>query len=552
MQATLHKTPTTTDTVAPGDMKKTLRAVIFGHLAGLVLAPTVKALDDRGILQLLSESPSWVRFDQIVTYSRGNPGYLQVAMRLLVACGWLRQRYEANGTRSFAPTSLGRKVLETALPAWREAASFIPRALMLKDWQLENSAPIWLASLPGMVRKARDGWGVSIQPEALQDQIRNQLDGVVAGPVMVALSRSGILSMLESGPIDIWKFKGEAAILGGMFDVLANQGWVTLEGDRVQLTPAGQYAAQIAASYGVTVSYLPLMNSVSTLLFGNARIRRVDDDGIEVFVDRGMNVWGSGGAHKTYFCKVDEVVADIFNRPLEQQPLGICDMGCGDGTFLVHLYSLIKESTARGKVLDTHPLVVIGADFNRVARRISKQTLRKAGIPLNHVVFGDINRPAFLAREFEKLTYDIHDFFHVRSFLDHNRPYRAPANYRAGSRPAHSTGAFAQLGDEIPADELEENLTRHLKRWAPYVGKFGLLVLELHTLPPELTAANLESTPAIAYDGTHGYSDQYLVELPVFLDCAREAGLRPDPRFQARFPDSELATVSINLLVTSH
>jgi hypothetical protein len=73
------------------------------------------------------------------------------------------------------------------------------------------------------------------------------------------------------------------------------------------------------------------------------------------------------------------------------------------------------------------------------------------------------------------------------------------------------------------------------------------LVLELHTLAPELIAENLDRTPTLAYDGIHGYSDQYLVELPLFLNCACEAGLRPDSRYQARFPDSELATVSINL-----
>ncbi len=82
-------------------------------------------------------------------------------------------------------------------------------------------------------------------------------------------------------------------------------------------------------------------------------------------------------------------------------------------------------------------------------------------------------------------------------------------------------------------------------------GRFGLLVLELHTLPPQLTAANLGKTPAVAYDGTHGFSDQYLVELPVFLNCAREAGLHADPRYQCRFPASELATVSINFFTAA-
>ena len=33
------------------------------------------------------------------------------------------------------------------------------------------------------------------------------------------------------------------------------------ERDIVRLTPGGRYASQIATSYGVTVSYLPLFNS---------------------------------------------------------------------------------------------------------------------------------------------------------------------------------------------------------------------------------------------------------------------------------------------------
>ena len=71
------------------------------------------------------------------------------------------------------------------------------------------------------------------------------------------------------------------------------------------------------------------------------------------------------------------------------------------------------------------------------------------------------------------------------------------------------------------------------------------------TLPPHVTAANLDLTPTVAYDGTHGYSDQYLVELPVFLACAREAGLQADARLQSRFPASDLASVSFNVFTAA-
>jgi hypothetical protein len=177
---------------------------------------------------------------------------------------------------------------------------------------------------------------------------------------------------------------------------------------------------------------------------------------------------------------------------------------------------------------------------------VAKQHLRKTEVPVCHVIAGDINRPAQLGSDPEALGSEVHDLLHVCSFLDHNRPYSAPANYVPGSRRGKSTGAFAYLGEEIPADELEENLVRYLRRWAPYVGRFGLLVLELHTLPPELAVANLRQTPVLAYDGTRGFSDQYLVELPIFLECAREAGLQADDRYHAKFPASDLATVSVN------
>ena len=77
------------------------------------------------------------------------------------------------------------------------------------------------------------------------------------------------------------------------------------------------------------------------------------------------------------------------------------------------------------------------------------------------------------------------------------------------------------------------------------MSKFGLLILELHTISPELTAKNLGQTVATAYDSTHGYSDQYIIEVGIMLEAAEEAGLIP--QYQARFPNDELTTISINL-----
>ncbi|MGB5237260.1 MAG: class I SAM-dependent methyltransferase, partial [Flavobacteriaceae bacterium] len=115
-------------------------------------------------------------------------------------------------------------------------------------------------------------------------------------------------------------------------------------------------------------------------------------------------------------------------------------------------------------------------------------------------------------------------------------------------RASESTGAFVSMGKRINNNLVEDSLREHFENWAPYVKEFGLLVIELHTVSPELVAQNLGNTPATAYDATHGYSDQYIVEIPVFLKVLSEAGLYPDPKHSRIFPDSELATVSINLV----
>lgn len=68
-------------------------------------------------------------------------------------------------------------------------------------------------------------------------------------------------------------------------------------------------------------------------------------------------------------------------------------------------------------------------------------------------------------------------------------------------------------------------------KWSPYVRKFGLLIIELHTVAPELTAQNLGKTAATAYDATHGFSDQFIVEIEVLQRIAAEAGLHSDPDY---------------------
>jgi hypothetical protein len=371
----------------------------IAHLREMVLVPVVKALCDRGVFELFSGPDVWVDLDRIVAKTRANRGYLKVALRLLVSAGWLRWKDGA----SFSLTPEGSAALRAALQP-----AFIPTAILLEDLLFGRSQ--------GSV------------PPALSN-------GLLVGPTMVALARRGILERLQQGPVDLASIEGNQACLSAIFELLAGEGWVTREGNSITLTPAGMHAASFAYTYGITVSWLPMFSVVSTLMFGNPRIPRTDDNGVELLVNRAMNVWAAAGAHKEHFSKGDEILIEIFNRPIELQPAGVCDMGCGDGSFLEHVWNVIRERTARGKVLDEFPLLIVGADFNKVSRRVTKQNFKKAQIPHSHVINGDINRPALLAGDLEELGVDIHDLLHIRAFIDHNRSWLQPSGcLRASGR----------------------------------------------------------------------------------------------------------------------
>jgi len=333
-----------------------------------------------------------------------------------------------------------------------------------------------------------------------------------------------------------------------LLDFFTFLGWFTKRKDTYSFTDKGLFFARRASAYGVTVSYQNTFRHLDELLFGNPhKLWDVPKGHSEIHVDRKMNVWGSGGAHKAYFKKIDEIIIDLFNKPIQEQPRGIVDMGCGNGAYLEHLFDVIEQRTLRGTMLEEHPLFLVGADYNEDALKVTRANLINADIWAK-VIWGDIGRPDLLDADLkENYNINLKDLLNVRTFLDHNRIWEDPKE-DASDRNSKSSGAFAYRGRRISNEEVEQNLLEHFQKWSPYVKRFGLLVIELHTIPPKLTAQNLGRTAATAYDATHGFSDQYIIEVDIFNQIAAEAGLYPDEAHFSKFPNSELATVSINLL----
>lgn len=531
------------------EQKNEYRSDLFRHLDGLVTAPTAFVLFEKGILDELLKRGK-VDLSELVDKFSANEGYLNVALRILCSQGWLTYDLDkatnnisySTNTKSSVAFELCTLYKDVVL-LLRKSGNFHPR-IFNKDI---------FHDLEGIFHKFQSNYGVEFSDDAevlsIQKQILKHLEGVIIAPSIVALGMNGMFhKYFMEASFRPEEFHRDGNSFASMLDFFSFLGWYEKRNGTYTFTAKGLFFARRASAYGVTVSYQNTFRHLDELLFGNpSALWEVPKGHSEIHVDRTMNVWGSGGAHKAYFKKIDEIIIDLFNKPIQQQPKGIVDMGCGNGAYLEHLFEVIEQRTLRGTMLEDYPLFLVGADYNEDALKVTRANLINADIWAK-VIWGDIGRPDLLADDLKNnYNIELKDLLNVRTFLDHNRIWEDPKG-DTSQRQSDSSGSFAYRGRRITNEIVEQNLLEHFQKWAPYVEKFGLLVIELHTISPALTAANLGKTAATAYDATHGFSDQYIVEVEIFNKIAAEAGLYPDENHFSKFPNSELATVSINLL----
>lgn len=522
--------------------KLEIRRRLFIHLDGWALIPTIFHLNKLGILDYFIKKPK-SNLIELCEFSESNEGYLNIALRILSSQGYLNSTVDNDkDIIQFELTDLGARAFELA-DNYNTFYNLI---------ELEIVRPRNIISDHANILALENAWNElkhfrDYQNGELKDRMSIHMEGILIGAMMVGFGIENRFEEIKDGfYLNAEKLKISERTQKLLSDILDQMGYIQLLKPFNKLNNKGIYYTNRASAYGVTVSYLPTFARLDTLLTGDPnKLRMEDENGHETHVYRYMNVWGSGGAHSTYFKKVDEIIIELFNKPIEEQPKGIIDVGCGDGSFIEHVFDVIYYKTYRGKILEQHPLFIIGVDYNQKARIATKKTMSSAQI-WAEVEFGDISDPDGLNKMLTlKHGINLEDLLNTRTFLDHNRIYKKPNNVNL---KCNSTGAFAHRGRRIPNNELFQNLYNHLNAWTPYLKKYGLILVELHSINPKLAAANIGKTLATPYDATHGYTDQYIIELPCFINAAKKAGLKAVEPHIYRFPDNEKATVSIQLL----
>ncbi|NRD72184.1 acyltransferase domain-containing protein [Shewanella sp. VB17] len=486
--------------------------VVNTYLHGYTAVPMLAVCQDIGIITSLEKGPVSVR--KITKELSANLGYSRLIFRTLHALGYV--------------TSTDRETY-TLCPKFRDSCQ-LPEAI-LDLYHIDFSAYLFdgvdVEKMTYWLGIAAQGWGMA------DDEMQQLMDGAIMVPLLLALAEKGF-DQQDTALMTTLSSHIHADVRPALQHFLAQKDLLESDGAFV-FNQQGQHLCERALTMASTASYRPMLLGLGELLCGDpANVFGRDNDGHETHVDRSLNVIGSGFQHGKYFNDLAEFVVEIFNQaPVSEQPSYIVDMGCGDGVLLKTLYEEIVKNSLRGQHLEEYPLLLVGADFNEKSLQETGLTLE--GLP--HLLLpADIGKPEILIADLRAhgIT-DVDQILHVRSFLDHDRPIDVEA-VAEDTQPRDDHVFINAAGEWIDSLTIARDLSDYLTRWAKILGKHGLILLEVFSLPVTLTREYFSQTECFHFDFYHSLSKQVLVDAGMFHQALASAGLYPDRATLVRYP----------------
>ncbi|MCU7925174.1 MAG: SDR family NAD(P)-dependent oxidoreductase [Candidatus Thiodiazotropha sp. (ex Dulcina madagascariensis)] len=499
--------------------------VINRYSHGYIAIPVIISCKQHGLFERLKEMPASA--ETLRTELNANSGHLQVGLKLLESMGWLSK----NGAGDYQ------------LAKGAQCCSKVPdNVTELFEFSIDDylNGAKGASSLHPWIELSMQSWDVD------DESLAGFLDGVLLIPILLGIHRCGLF-VSESGELLLERISPKAR--GEIVDLFLHKEWCEKEKDEVRLTEIGKFVLSRSLNTGTVASYTQMLLNMDELIFGDAaRVFSIDEDGHEGHVERTLNVVSSGFQHDRYFKEVEELILSIFSQmPFVDQPRYVADIGCGDGTFLKRVYETVVEHTERGKVLDEYPLTMIGVDYNEKALAATAKNLH--GID-HFVLKGDIGDPEQMERDLQAWVENIEDILYIRSFLDHDRPFKYPDNQnQIEYRKSHNyeTVCVDRQGGLINPAVAVQSLVEHLWRWATVHSRFGIIILEAHCLGAAIVRQYMNESENLHFDAYHAFSQQYLNEASVFVMSAAEAGLAPEFDFSKKFPKTlPFARITIN------
>jgi len=226
--------------------------------------------------------------------------------------------------------------------------------------------------------------------------------------------------------------------------------------------------------------------------------------------DKKLNLIGCEQNHRNYFnLFIDMILSHLKKMDSKKLPVGIMDMGCGNGAFLRQLKKILNNH-------GFHNFLYAGVDNDENALNLAKNSDdNKKIIYFN----GDVALPDEIDKYLNNNNLPaLQEWFQTRAFVDHNSK---PNEFKNNDNNLSNNSNYYYLYSNTIIDSLavKNIFNNHFKRWKPYIKKYGLAIIELHS-----TNHKVNQSPCIAYEIFHILSEQYILNFKDYSEILANNG----------------------------
>lgn len=455
---------------------------------GFTLVPLVLAFKQIGIFTYIKTPKSLY---EILNHTKLNSGYLNTGLKLLLLFSIIRKK---NNKYYLYNRDIVRLINDDFLVFYNQSFNKI----------LTGQKKVII--LNKYASKIIKGWNIKLTQNEL-------ISGPFLIPIIFYLKfEKKNLNKLNSKKFQILK------------KILVSYNIVKITENKLSLTSIGEYLINNINTIGVAASYKKMLFNLSFLLKHDPKLFFNIKMSSENHVDRKLNIASSSSQHNKYFNEILKIIETIFSK--KNYPKYIMDIGCGDGLLLKKIYNELQLILSKN---DLKKIKMIGIDLNNISIKKAKKNL--SNIP-SIFIKGSIDNPELIFKQLYNKNIDPNLILHVRSFIDHERTIKFLGINKYNDRDIinksdQDVEGIDVNGKIIKTQIINKSLDEFYFKWSKYIGKFGLINLEVFKQSFNQMKTNFDLNEGAHFDFIQIVSGQNLCKAKMQLYCMARNQLFP-------------------------
>ena len=287
-------------------------------------------------------------------------------------------------------------------------------------------------------------------------------------------------------------------------------------------TKFGNFLISSINTAGVIASYRALLLNYKDLLINNPKKFFKAKNNIESHVERSLNIEASSHQHNKYFSRINKLIYKIYKA--EKYPRYIMDIGCGNGSLLKSVYIFLKQNLNKTKL---RKIKLIAVDLNDVSLNNAKKNLKKIDTIF---IKESIENPKQIFKILKTKNIKKANILQLRSFVDHERDIN-PNNFENLKKISilekkdDEVYGVDEFGKMVNSNLINKSLFLFYKKWSKFIGRFGLINLEVHKQSIRELQNNLDINEGVYFDFIQVISMQYLCKAKIQHYCMKNNNL---------------------------